>query len=191
MALHYLTNRTQRVMIEGTLPEAALFTSGVPQGSVLGALLFLCYINDLPACVSSHIRLFVDDCLLYRTINAQHDTVILQEDLNMLQQWEAKWLMSFNPDKCEVLRVTNKRKHTLRTQYKIHDRILNTVETTKYLGVTIQSKLNWKPHINNITKKANDVRAFLQRNLSKCPCPFKVQAYNTYVRPILEYASTV
>ena len=68
---------------------------GVPQGSVLGPLLFLCYINDLPACVSSHIRLFADDCLLYRTINAQHDTAILQEDLNILQQWEAKWLMSF------------------------------------------------------------------------------------------------
>ncbi len=99
--------------------------------------------------------------------------------------------MSFNPDKCEVLRVTNKRKHTLRTQYKIHDRILNTVETTKYLGVTIQSKLNWKPHINNITKKANNIRAFLQRNLSRCPRPVKEQAYKTYVRPILEYASTV
>ena len=109
----------------------------------------------------------------------------------MLQQWEAKWLMSFNPDKCEVLRVTNKRKHTLHTQYKIHDRILNTVDKTNYLGVTIQSKLNWKPHINNITKKANNVRAFLQRNLSKCPRPVKEQAYKTYVRPILEYASTV
>ena len=162
-----------------------------PQGSVLGPLLFLCYINDLPACVSSHIRLFADDCLLYRTINAQHDTAILQEDLNILQQWEAKWLMSFNPDKCEVLKVTNKRKHTLHTQYKIHDRILNTVDKTKYLGVTIQSKLNWKPHINNITKKANNIRAFLQRNLSKCPRPVKEQAYKTYVRPILEYASTV
>ena len=82
----FLTNRTQRVMIEGTLSEAAPVTSGVPQGSVLGPLLFLCYINDLPACVSSQIRLFADDCLLYRTINAQHDTVILQEDLNILQQ---------------------------------------------------------------------------------------------------------
>ena len=87
----FLTNRTQRVMLEGTLSEAAPVTSGVPQGSVLGPLLFLCYINDLPDCVSSHIRLFADDCLLYRTINAQHDGVILQEVLNMLQQREAKW----------------------------------------------------------------------------------------------------
>ncbi len=75
----------------GTLSEAAPVTSGVPQGSALVPLLFLCDINDLPVCVSSHIRLFADDA--WSTINAQHITVILQEDLNMLQQWEAKWLM--------------------------------------------------------------------------------------------------
>ena len=99
--------------------------------------------------------------------------------------------MSFNPGKCEVLRVTNKRKHIIHTHYKIHGMILDTVDKTKYLGVTIQSKLNWKPHIHNITKKANSGRAFLQRNLSNCPRPVKEQAYKTYVRPILEYASTV
>ena len=69
----------------------------------------------------------------------------------------------------------------------------SSTQLTKLNIVTIQSKLNWKPHIglNNITKKANNVRAFLQRNLSKCPRPVKEQAYKTYVRPILEYASTV
>ena len=84
----------------------------------------------------------------------------------MLQQWEAKWLLSVNPDKCDVLRVTNTRKHRIQIQFKIRGRILNTVDKTKYIGVNIQSKLNWKPHINNITKDANNVRAFLQRNLS-------------------------
>ena len=137
------------IMIEGTQSETAPVTSGVPQGSVLGPLLFLCYINDLPTCVSSDIRLFADDCLLYRTIHSQQDAVILQEDLNMLQQWEAQWLMSFNPGKCEELRVTNKRKHIIHTHYKIHGMILDTVDKTKYLGVTIQSKLNWKPLLLN------------------------------------------
>ena len=85
----FLTNRTQRVMLERTLSEAAPITYGVPNGSVLGPLLFLCYINDLPACVSSDIRMLADDCQLYRTINYQHDAVIIQEDLNTLQLWEA------------------------------------------------------------------------------------------------------
>ena len=104
------------VMIEGTLSEAAQVTSGVPQGSVFDPLLFICYINDLPTCLSSDIRLFAYDGLLYRTIHYQHDAVILQEDLNMLQQWEAKWLMFFNSGKCEVLRVTNIRNHMIHAQ---------------------------------------------------------------------------
>ena len=79
----FLTNRTQRVVIEGTLLEAAPVTY---ECSLLGTLLFLCYTNDLPTCVSSDIRLFADDCLLYRTIHYQLDTIILHEDLNMLQQ---------------------------------------------------------------------------------------------------------
>ena len=91
----FLTNRTQRVMIEGTLSEAAPVTRLCTRPSIIN--------NDLPACVSSHIRPFADDCLLYRTINAQHDTVILQEDLTILQQWEAKWLMSFNPTNARYL----------------------------------------------------------------------------------------
>ena len=97
------------------------------------------------------------------------------------------------PGKGEVLRVTSKHKHIIHTHYKIHGMILDTVDKTKYLGVTIQSKLNWKPHnyIHNITKKASSVRAFLQRNLSNCHRPVNEQAYKTYVRPILEYSSTV
>ena len=186
----FLAERTQKVTLEGTTSKEAAVTSSVPQGTVLGSLLFLVYINDLPACVSSEACLFADDCLLYRTIKSQRDADILQDDLNSLQQWEAKWLMSFNPDKCEVLRVTNKRKNIIQSQYTIHGTVLNTVDKTKYLGVTIRSKLNWKPHISNISKKANNIRAFLHRHLTRRPAPIKEQAYKTCVRPILEYAST-
>ena len=98
--------------------------------------------------------------------------------------------MSFNTNKCEVLRITNKR-NIINAKYSIHGTTLKTVDEAKYLGVTIQSKLSWKPQINNICKKANSTRGFLQRNLRRCPATVKEQPYKTYVRPTLEYASTV
>ena len=77
--------------------------SGVPQGTVLTPLLFLCYTNDLPENVSSKARLYADDVLLYKTIHTKEDCLTLQEDLNILKVWANKWRMMFNPDKCEVI----------------------------------------------------------------------------------------
>jgi hypothetical protein len=97
--------------------------------------------------------------------------------------------MSFNPDKCEVLRITNKR-NKIMANY-IHGQQLQIVDNAKYLGLTISKNLSWNNHVNNITKKANSTLAFLRRNIQNCPQRAKTQAYNTFVRPSLEYASTV
>ena len=98
--------------------------------------------------------------------------------------------MSFNPDKCEVLRITNKRKNILETDYTIHGSTLHTVDNAKYLGVTFRSNLSWKPHINNITKKANSTLVFLRRNLRKCPSKIKEQAYRTYMYMCAQHWNT-
>ena len=97
--------------------------------------------------------------------------------------------MSFNPDKCEVIRITNKRKNVLNATYSIHGQPLQLTDKSKYLGLTFTSKLQWKEHINSIAKKANQTRGFLQRNLRKAPQKITVQAYQTFVRPTLEYAA--
>ncbi len=188
----FLFMRTQNVVLDGTSSRPVDVISGVPQGTVLGPLLFLVYINDLPNEVLSIARLFADDCLLYRIIRTVQDSIDLQEDLNRLQIRADKWLMSFHPQKCEVIRITNKRK-IIDAQYTIHGQTLQLVDKAKYLGVTFTSKLSWNQHIDTITKKANSTRAFLQRNLRSKACPRKVkaQAYQTYVRPSVEYASTV
>ena len=128
--------------------------------------------------------------MVSRNIKTRRDEELLQSDLDSLQQWESTWKMKFNPDKCEHISVTNKKK-PLKTSYKLHGQTLKQVKNTKYLGVTIDNKLSWNDHINKVTKKANSTRAFLQRNTSMCPRHIKARCYETYVRPQLEYASTV
>ena len=186
----FLSGRTQRVVLDGQSSSASTVSSGVPQGTVLGPLLFLVFINDLPSSVSSTTRLFADDCLMYRKVKTSDDQAILQNDLIRLQQWEDKWLMQFNPDKCEVLRITNRRS-PLVADYSIHGRVLNTVDSAKYLGLTFHRSLGWDTHIDRITKKANSTLAFLGRNLGRCPTHIKAQCYSTLVEPTIEYASSV
>ena len=104
----FLSDRKQQVVLNGETSQPQSVISGVPQGSALGPLLFLCYINDIPTVVKSNIKLYADDALLYRNINSEEDITILQQDLNSLSQWAKKWQMNFNPCKCECLRISNK-----------------------------------------------------------------------------------
>ena len=188
----FLTSRTQVVVVDGEESETAAVTSGVPQGSVLGPALFLVYINDLPEKLHSTPRLFADDCLLYKVIESTADCDLLQRDLHTLEIWENDWSMQFAAEKCMVLRVTRKhKKNILQKKYKIHNHVLEAVDSAKYLGIIFDSKLSFNHHIQDITKKANNTRQFLQRTLSRCDRATKEVCYKTYVRPTLEYASTV
>ena len=98
--------------------------------------------------------------------------------------------MEFNSDKCEVLGITRKRNPVIFT-YKLHNKELNVTNAAKYLGVTISKDLNWSPHINNITGKAKNTLRFIKRNIKSSNTKVKEMAYNTYVRPQLEYCSTI
>ena len=188
----FLRNRTQEVVVRGERSDTIPVTSGVPQGTVLGPALFLVYINDLPEWVGSTPRMFADDCLLYREVNSRQDALMLQEDLNKLQKWEKTWLMEFAEEKCSVIRVTKKnQRNIIRYDYTIHGHTLQVEHEGKYLGVILHEKLSFNSHINNIIKKAANARQFLQRNLRGCSREVKETGYVTFVRPILEYSSTV
>ena len=187
---NFLTDRQQRVVCEGATSSWEHVTSGVPQGSVIGPVLFLAYINDLPEGLQSKVRLFADDTVVYMTVSSPADAALLQKDLQRLEEWEDKWQLSFNSDKCNVLRVTRSTKQ-IDTEYTLHGQILKQLDSAKYLGVTIEQKLSWNVHISNVVKKANSSTAFLRRNLQIPQTHVKANAYNALVRPQVEYASVV
>ena len=93
----------QRVVVDGIQSDLVTVDSGVPQGTVLGPILFLLHINDLPS-----VRLFADDCLVYREIKNRQDQIALQKDLNLLENWGSKWGMRFNAAKCNIMRMSRK-----------------------------------------------------------------------------------
>ena len=161
----FLSGHTQRVVCSGQSSESVDVASGVPQGSVLGPLLFLLFIN-ITHHLSSTCRLYTDDCILYRCIDSQSDVDALQEDLSQLEIWEEIWNMKFNIDKCMVLHVTLKRNPIL-SEYTLHGQNLNTVSEAKYLGVLLDSKLSFDHHIHSTCQKANSVLSFLHRNLKR------------------------
>ena len=183
----FLTNRQQRVIIDGDHSDSVHVDSGVPQGTVMGPLLFLIFVNDLPRCVKSEVRLFADDCLLYREIHSIEDQLTLQADLNALSIWADKWGMRFNAEKCFVLTATPN-KNINEYLYVLCGHVLSKVSTTDYLGVTFSQDLQWSTHINKITNKANRTIGFLRRNLKYSPTPLKELAYVSLVRSKLEYS---
>ena len=162
---NFLTNRTQCVILNGQSSQLSNILSGVPQGTVLGPLLFLCYINDLPNHLTSRVKLHADDVLLYSPVSTIADCQNLQEDLDRLVQWADTWQMNFNITKCEMIRITN-RIYPVCYTYKMKDHCLNEVFHTKYLGVVIDKGLTWSKHTSYITSKANQALAFCKEILS-------------------------
>ena len=115
----FLIGRTQCVVLDGDSSTELPVSSRVPQGSVFGPILFLLYINDLPDNIQSNVRLFADETPVYLTVHGQEDADILQDDLNVLQEWEKAWDMEFNPSKCQVLHISRSRK-PIKQSYTMH-----------------------------------------------------------------------
>ena len=138
----FLSNHQQKVVIEGEESDSVPVTSGVPQGSVLGRIFFLTYINDLLQDSVSQVRLFADDTAIYLTLEEKGNSDQLQRDLDRPQTWEDRWNMDSNPSKCQVIRVTSSRT-PLQTQYILHGQVLEAVRSARYLGVDISNNLKW------------------------------------------------
>ena len=116
---------------------------------------------------------------------------VLQQDLDRLSRWEIAWDMELNTSKCQVVQVTGSRNPISASLYLLHGEILETVSSAKYLGVDITSNLSWGSHVDRITNSANKTLGFIKRNVRTKMSGVREAAYNTLIRPQLEYAAAI
>ncbi len=183
----FLSHRRQRVILRNGTSKWAQVISGVPQGSILGPVLFLLYVNDLPDTVMATAKMFADDTKVYRRIQTKSDCQELQNDLNNLAAWSKQWLLNFNATKCVALRIKNAVKYV----YTLNGTYLRDVDSQNDLGVTISNDLMPSKHILNIVKKANSRIYMIKRCFTGLTKQKLLTLYKSIVRPIMEYASPV
>ena len=183
----FLTNRKQKVTINGHSSEWSAVKSGVPQGSVIAALLFVIYINDLPDNIKSHLYLFADDCKFFRQIVTPEDTAIMQKDLDTLLNWSKLWLLKFHPGKCVTLRLSLHKQNENHTYYLGDDELAN-VEEVKDLGIIVDSTLKFQKQISGKVNKANQSWGTIKRTFKHMDQHIFKKLFCAQVRSHLEYA---
>lgn len=185
----FLTGRSQRVVVNGCSSDYMPVASGVPQGSVLGPLLFLIYINDLPDVIQNVSKLFADDA---KVLSASSKNVSLQDDINNITDWCNKWQLYLNTEKCSVLHIG---KTSYSNNYTITcqnvSTILKTSHLEKDLGILIDNKLKFDQHITSIVGKANRMVGLIRRSFDFLDAHSFQLLFKAMVRPILEYGQVV
>ena len=180
----WLTDRRQRVVVDGEVSNWKSVLSGVPQGSVLGPILFLIYINDLDDSITSNVLKFADDTKLFRKVNTDGDKQHLQNDLDSLVKWSEKWQMLFNFGKCKCLHTGHR---NLNVNYKMGDTVLDTTVKEKDLGVTISADMKVSEQCGIAASKGNQILGLIRRNITYKGKKLIIPLYKAIVRPHLEY----
>ena len=181
----FLAGREQYVEIRGSRSRNLNVTSGVPQGSVLGPVLFLIYINDLVDQLECPVLLFADDAKIYKEIVSEESYQAMQRDLERLERWSSQWLLKFNPDKCTTMHLGHRNP---KYEYSIDNKNLKETNLEKDLGVHISSDLKPEKHISLIVAKANRMVGLIKRNFGDLDIESCKVLYCSLVRPHLEYA---
>jgi hypothetical protein len=183
----FLSNRRQRVVLRNGVSSWGQVISGVSQGSILGPILFLIYVNDIPDWVGSIAKLFADDTKVYTEIRSSSDCNFLQNDLNALVAWAKIWLLNFNASKCVVIRI----KESIPYLYSIDDTALQVVSEQRDLGVLVSNDLKPAKHITSCVKKANQRSGLFKRCFTNLTSEKITILYCALIRPVLEYGSPV
>jgi ribonuclease P/MRP protein subunit RPP40 len=183
----FLHDRTQCVVLENCQSKWEHAVSGVPQGSVLGPILFLLFINDIEKTFDNYtrIKLFADDVKLYSEIDFTGHSISLQQSLYNIEIWSADWQLPINMSKSSVLRLGFQDQRS--NSYYINDFELAVVDITRDLGIEVDNCLFFRSHISNIVGQANARVDILSRGFQTRNLVFLKKAFVTYIRPILEY----
>ena len=188
----FLKSRRQRVVLNSYKSEWSNVLSGVPQGSVLGPLLFVLFINDLPSVVNSYNKIFADDTKIFAGIKYENDTLSLQDDLYNLHNWSNKWQLNFNIGKCKLLHIGKKNTEEI---YVMHqNNILKSIDSVIVqpdLGILMDKSLDFSDHIFSIVLKANKILATIKRSIKYITITTFNLLYKSLVRPHLEYCNAV
>ena len=190
---NFLNGRTQKVVVNGAESEWRDVLSGIPQGSVLGPLLFVIYINDMPDTVPSPTYLFADDTKMYRVIRNEMETCHLQTDINTLQSWSRLWLLEFHEDKCKHMHIgthtTGPHRYTMTNGDE--NVMLETLYCERDLGIHVDYELKFDKHIQKIVNKANAMVGLIRRTYKFLDHQNFTLLYKALVRSHMDYATSV
>ena len=188
----YLVGRKQRVVLQGVESQWNYINAGVPQGSILGPLLFLIFINDIVTEIGSSIRLFADDTSLFIIVdNPDVAAEILNADLEKISKWAEAWLVKFNPLKTESLHISRKTNKPVHPSLIMLGQQINEVEFHKHLGIYFSNDGSWHKHIDYIKEKAWTRINIMRRLKYEIDRKSLEIIYTTFTRPILEYADVI
>jgi len=184
----FLTDRRQKVIVNQKSSEFKTVTSGIPQGSVLGPILFVIFINDLPETVKTTVKIFADDTKLFHCTKTAQQQQQLQDDLNKLTQWSEEWQLLFNENKCKVMHLGRNNQHK---EYKMNKTTLEAVNEEKDLGVIIDNKLLFHNHVATAVNKASRLLGLIKGTFTCLDENTIPHLYKALVRPHLEYGNVI
>ena len=184
----FLSNRTQQVVLNGQKSGLIPVTSGVPQGSVLGPVLFMTFVNDIPSVVSSPTFMFADDTKIFHFVRSSDNHATLQNDLNVLHEWSVRWQLKFNISKCKHVHFGPVHQFG---SYYLNGIKIDSVESQKDLGVLFDHQLKFHLRTTNVAAKANRLLGLIRKSFDYLDPDMLVKLFVTVVRPTLEYCNLV
>ena len=192
---NYLSNRLQRVVLNGQTSPWRPVLAGVPQGSILGPLLFLIYINHLPNRLKSNAKLFVDDTFLFTIVKDKNESAnILNNDLSLNSRWAYDWKMLFNPDPkkpAQELIFSRKKQSQSHPTISLNNIPVERASYQKHLGIILDEKLNFKQHIDNAILKINKGISVIKKLRYSLPRKSLVTIYKAFLRPLINYGDII